>query len=236
MNFPHYLTSILLSCTAGALFAMATLPAARAATLVTYEGGVAVGPANFDPSAVPANLTATPISQPATALLFTSILFTAPTYPGQGVVLQTTTIDATAGRPAGATPADSEYILFTLSLDSGFQMSLDQFSFKAARGGSSAGRGYDLRSSLDDYQNTLATSNIATQRSEGFSNISITLGTEFDNLEAPVTFRIYVYSTGTGSSIEFDDITVDGSLAVVPEPAAGLLGMLALGGLLRRRR
>lgn len=63
-------------------------------------------------------------------------------------------------------------------------------------------------------------------------------GTGFQNLTSGLTFRIYSYSPGAGSSVDYDDLTVNGSVVAVPEPStlAGLIALTLLGAVIGFRR
>lgn len=133
---------------------------------------------------------------------------------------------------AAAAVANGAYYSFTLTPGASDPLTLTSLGFQAARGGGGT-RGWVLRSSLDNYAANLGTSDIATQRPT-FTSYDVPLGSAFENLASPVTFRLYVYTGSSTSTLEFDNITVNGD---VPEPgtmsgAAGVAVML----LARRRR
>jgi hypothetical protein len=117
----------------------------------------------------------------------------------------------------GATDAASavsggSYFEITITPAEGKKFTLTDLDFNAARGGAATPRGWVLRSSIDSYAGNIDTSDIATQRTTWTAfNVDLT-GGSFDNLEAAVTFRIYVYAPTTASSIEFDDITFSGTV------------------------
>jgi hypothetical protein len=54
----------------------------------------------------------------------------------------------------------------------------------------------------------------------------------------PITFRIYIASDAAGQSMDFDNVTITGTVVAVPEPASVLALAAGLGALwtLRRRR
>ncbi len=142
------------------------------------------------------------------------------------------------GNAASATAAvtNGVFFSFTLEPDTGYVMNLDSLQFKASRGGASTPRGWVVRSSLDGYATNIDSADIPTQRPT-WTDYSLNLsGSLYQNISGPVTFRFYVYSPAAGSTIEFDNITLNGT--VVPEPSAwalaasGLLLVLAC----RRRR
>jgi hypothetical protein len=69
------------------------------------------------------------------------------------------------------------------------------------------------------------------------SPISINLSAAaFQELTSPIEFRLSISTPGTGQSLEFDNVTLNGAVTPVPEPAAlALAGAAAAGWLVRRR-
>ena len=118
------------------------------------------------------------------------------TNPASGATDATTAISA------------NSYFEFTATLPPGINWT--SLTFKAARGGASTPRGYAVRTSADGYATTLKTEDIPTQRTT-FTDFEVPLAGL--PTSAPVTFRIYVYSPGTFASVEFDDITITGTVA-----------------------
>ncbi|MCX6902915.1 MAG: immunoglobulin domain-containing protein, partial [Verrucomicrobia bacterium] len=106
--------------------------------------------------------------------------------------------------------ANSCYFFFTLTASTNYTINATNLTFNAARGGGGTPRGYGVRSSVDNFATDLATADLATQRNT-WTPVSVTLGSAFTNL-ATVTFRIYVYSTGNGATVEFDDVKVNGTI------------------------
>jgi len=121
---------------------------------------------------------------------------------------------------------------FSITLDSAQLLNIDAVSFNAARGGTSEPRGFVLRSSVTGNQN-LYQSDVTEVRAT-FGSYSYNFGTEFQNINGPVTFEFYIYTPGIGASIEFDNITFTGS--VVPEPRRMILLSLAGVWVAFRRR
>lgn len=122
-------------------------------------------------------------------------------------------------RPPDSTTSASEaitnisYFYITISPVSGYSLSLTSLDFDAARGGSATPRGYDVRSSADSYAVTLGTADLTAQRTT-FQSVSVDLtGSEFQNLTSSTQFRIYVYAPNSGLSLDFDNITINGSVA-----------------------
>jgi len=133
--------------------------------------------------------------------------------------------------------ANDKYFEFEIQPEDMFELNLESLDFLAGRGGSSTPRGWGLATSLDDFATILDTAAIPTQRPT-VTGYSVDLsGAEFQGLMAPVTFRLYAFSTGNGATFEIDDLTLRGTTRFVPEPATlSLLGLGALALVRRRRR
>jgi PEP-CTERM motif len=135
----------------------------------------------------------------------------------------------------------NQYLEFSLRAADGYQLDLTSLDFLAAKGGASNPRGWGLLTSVGGFDATstiVGQSDVTTQRTT-WSPFSVDLsGASFQGLTNTLTFRIYNYAQGMGQSVEFDNITVNGTVdaVAVPEPAAlGVLGLASLG-LIRRRR
>lgn len=142
---------------------------------------------------------------------------------------------------------DSGYVGFTVTADSGFTLDLTSLSFNywATRG---APRSSDytetvsVRTSVDGFAADLSgtyslnpfTSNGAVQS----ASFDLT-GASFQGLSS---FEVRIYQVINDTVNEFNDISrtdnvlLEGSVSVIPEPSAALLGGLGLLALLRRRR
>jgi len=132
------------------------------------------------------------------------------------------------------------YFSFVVSPDSGYELNLDELTFNVARGGAATPRTYDVRSSVDGFAASLVAGpvEILTVR-PNFTPVSIDLsGAAFQSLTSPLTFRIhYMGQVGQfGQAIDFDDIKLNGEVAVIPEPSTLALLALAGGWLFRRRQ
>jgi hypothetical protein len=132
--------------------------------------------------------------------------------------------------------SNGNYFALTLTPVSGFYLDLDSLSFDVFRGGASGIRGYTLYSSVDGFSAALSASpgNNETGTRSAPRAESITLSPSFDNLTTSTTFRFYIHSLNNSSSVEFDNITFEGQVLPIPEPAG--LSALAVAGLLLRRR
>lgn len=142
--------------------------------------------------------------------------------------------------PAGntnetAATANDGYFEFTVEADGGASLDLHSLVFDAARGGGGT-RGWGVRTSADGFLSLLDTDTIPTQRPT-FTQFTVDLSDAmFQGVGDPLTFRVYVFSPGDGSTVEFDNLRLVGSLTSVPEPATATLGLMALGGMMLRRR
>lgn len=117
---------------------------------------------------------------------------------------------------SGATNASTaisndSYFYFSISPTSGNSLSLTTLTFNIARGGATTPRGYDIRSSVDNYATTLGTADVATQRPT-WTSVSIDLsGASFQGVTSSITFRIYLYAPTTTNTLDIDDITINGT-------------------------
>jgi hypothetical protein len=221
------------------LSAVVFLPyTASAAILGQYSFGnpgqettVETSPA-FNPTVTGANLVASAITDPANAVGIE--ISSAATVPVGAPFLR---LDPQGNSPDLATAlTNNKYFQFTLTASTGFDLDLTSLTFDVARGGAGTPRGYGVRSSADNFATNLSTADVGTVR-PAYTPISIPLtGGTFQDLPS-ITFRVYSYSPAGGSSVDYDNIVVNGTVSAVPEPAtfaALALGTLALGFTRRR--
>ena len=129
---------------------------------------------------------------------------------------------------------------FTVQPNTGFKMNFSSFTFDAARGGAGTPRTWYLYSSLAGFTpgSAIAFADVPTVRPI-LTPFTVDLsGAQFQGLTNPVEFRMYLSTPATGQSLEFDNVTVNGTVIVVPEPACtmSLAACVAAGWALRRRR
>ena len=169
------------------------------------------------------------------------------------------------GNPTGSVNGNDNFATFTGSLDlaryyqvtitpqPSYTIDLDSIAFTIQRSGTGI-RSYAVRSSVDGFAANLpasispANANLTIGPSDelrwvfdaqtGANNGSlITLGSAFDAVTSPVTFRFYAWnaeaSTGTFS---VDNVAFSGVAIAVPEPTVASLAAIGLLGLLARRR
>jgi hypothetical protein len=127
---------------------------------------------------------------------------------------------------------------FTVQPNTGFRMNFTNLTFDAARGGGSTPRTWYLYSSAGGFTsgNAIATADVLTQRPT-LSPFTVDLsGAMFQGLTGPLEFRMYVSTPGNGQSLEFDNVTFNGTVVAIPEPTCTLALAAAAGGLWRLRR
>lgn len=108
---------------------------------------------------------------------------------------------------------NSSYCSFNITPDVGKKISLTTLTFNGARGGSGTPRGYGVRSSIDGFASNLSTGDFSTVR-PNWSAVSVDLsGAGFQNVTSAITFRLYDYAPNSGNSCEYDDITINGTVA-----------------------
>jgi hypothetical protein len=203
-----------------------TLSSTASINIVSYSfGGL---PPSITPTTVYPDVTANNISlgSGVTSFLGVSNQFFLQPVNGDGSLTQAKSLNT--------------YLQFTVTPDAGFTMNLLALSFQADYGWS--GARFAVLTSLDGFTSAIDDEAVALQQLT-LTGYSINLsGPTYQNLTAPVTFRIYDYnpatSGGVGPDIGFSNLLLTGTVNAVPEPTT--LAMLGIGGLamlgLRRRQ
>jgi hypothetical protein len=131
------------------------------------------------------------------------------------------------------------YFTFAVTPNSGYELDLSNLTFNVAQGGGTAlTRDYDIRSSLDSFATSLTggITLIPTVRPT-FTPVSIDLSSApFQHLTSPLTFQFRFFTPGVSQNIDFDDITLNGSVVAVPEPSSIVCMLTVLGAWMIRRR
>jgi hypothetical protein len=174
-----------------------------------------------------------------------------PAYPTP--ILRSATVAANpTNDEAGAVTAGT-YFSFTITPAPGSAMTLTGISFDSARGGAATPRSWYTFSSVKGFNNgSEIASAIESSARPAFSHydetstvggtvplatgsLNLAADPSYANLTSPVTFRFYVSAPSSGQSIDFDNLTINGT--TTPEPATiGLAAVGALGLLARRSR
>ena len=131
---------------------------------------------------------------------------------------------------------DEDFLEFTLS--SAGTLDFDSFTFDAAGQGDGTAQGF-FRLFVDDGSGlTPAGATVATTGNNTYESFSYDLSGVAD--ASSVTFRLAFADGGGGNptnTLEIDNIVVNGTVGVIPEPASALAAAAGLGLLgLRRRR
>lgn len=133
---------------------------------------------------------------------------------------------------------DNVYFTFTVSPNSGNVLNLSNLTFNVAQGGGVAGtRDYDIRTSLDGFSTSLTGIVPIPSVRPTFTGTSVDLsGSQFQTLASPITFQFRIFTPTVSQNIDFDNITLNGAVSAVPEPApVALLGIAASWILLRQQ-
>lgn len=138
-------------------------------------------------------------------------------------------------------PTADRYFSFTLSPTTGFAVDLTSISFDVARGNNSDNRGAELRYSFDGFATTMTIgrATITAGAQYAYSNFTFTLPDQFPGLQSttsPIEFRFFTFANGSTQSVRFDNIIVNGTVATVPEPAAGIMALSGCALLVLRKR
>jgi len=207
----------------------------------------------FNPTIVASGVSATAVTDPNNTVGLESS--SAATTPANAPFLRLDPQNSATAPNTATTPAESlannKYFQFTITAAPGSDVDLTSLTFDVARGGGGTPRGFFVRTSADNFASGLTVTGNPALTANSFGNdvntarpayTAVTAdltGAQFQNIQSAVnglTFRVYAYSPAAGSSLDFDNITINGT-ATVPEPAsAGVLGLAAMGLLARRRR
>jgi len=176
-----------------------------------------------------------------------------PTTVGSGVsassvsngslTLFSATTNLLQGAPAAGATAGNNNIASAISSNSYFQftltptqaMTLSSLSFNAGFPNNTSAV---IRSSVDNFGSNLGSAVNGGSTLAGY-NFSLTGIPAFQNQTSAVTFRVYLHGANNNTASQFDDLTISGTTAVIPEPGTlALVGLGMAGGaaLLRRRR
>jgi len=151
-----------------------------------------------------------------------------------------------AFKPVSATTeadaiTNGTYWTFTITPNSGYNINVSNLAFDLTTVYTQRPLSYFLGTNVGGFSTpisgTEATGITTTQ------TISLNLsGAGLQNQAGAIEFRLYIWSTAgggsSGSRWSFDNITLNGSVAAVPEPATAVLGLggIALLAALRKRR
>jgi hypothetical protein len=137
-------------------------------------------------------------------------------------------------------PTSNDYIGFTVTPDSGYELDLTSLSFDYAftdsAGDSGLNATFTLRSSIDGFAGNIASFNrvLTPQTGTPFLNTgAIDLsGASYQGLTDSITFRIYLTDNSSGNSrtLRVDNVVLSGDVSVIPEPA--MFALLGLGACL----
>lgn len=204
-----------------------------------------------------------PSATPAVATTFTLAPTTlAPNVTGTSLVKGgsvnaiTNTDDFYASKPLISLSRSNDtaaqvYFQVTINAAPGYELDLDSFTFDGAKGGAAAPRTYEVHSSVGGLAistdpttpgQVLATGAFAGTR--GAAGSTATLPTINVDLSAPaydelstLTMRVFFYTPTVSQNIDIDNLTFNGSVVAVPEPATCAAGLaLAAAAVIRRRR
>ena len=104
-----------------------------------------------------------------------------------------------------------KYFAFTVAAKAGFKMNLSNLTFDAARGGNGTPRGWVVLSSVDGFTNPIDSQDVPTVRNQ-LTSFTVDLSDAKYQGLTTVTIRIYAYAPDTGLSVEFSNVTLNGTV------------------------
>ena len=217
-----------------AVLSLVSLPSASAAVLAVY----AFNSASPSATSSDANVTAGDVTVgPGFTGGFSS--------SGNAFARSTGTSGSTVSFANASTAND--YFSVTIGPNSGYNMNLDSLTFDYGYS-SVVNTGGDLRAyvttsddshaAFESFFTTTATDGTNTITFPISANVDLT-GAEFQSISSDIEFRIYLSDAYNNNDVihRIDNVTLNGTVAAVPEPSsAALLGLGSLALILRRRR
>lgn len=139
--------------------------------------------------------------------------------------------------------SENAYFSFSITPSSGYEMDLTSLTFDVRTFNVVANSiNFYLSSNIAGFSSPIGSVTTGYNTAGNFQTVSFDLsGASFQSLTSPTEFRLYLWwdalaGTGSGSAPRFDNVTLNGSVAPVPEPAGVLLCGLGLGLVLLRSR
>jgi Secretion system C-terminal sorting domain/Endonuclease/Exonuclease/phosphatase family/Family of unknown function (DUF5689) len=165
---------------------------------------------NFD-----VNSTATTLPANATVSAATWSVGTV-TFPNGHTTATTDNSISTTGFNVAAINT-AKYLQFSIAPNANYAMVLNNVSFFDQKSGTGPTT-WILRSSLDNYMENLNTVTTTNTPFSATPNL-VELGIKFQNINTPVTFRVYAYGASSSAGAwRIDDLTIEGSLFDVSNP------------------
>lgn len=135
---------------------------------------------------------------------------------------------------------NNAYWSITLAPDGGNAVSLTSLTFDLDTFNTGLLPSFYLASSVGGYSTPIGV--VYTNQADAAITVDLS-GVQFQNLTANTEFRLYLWSEngggGSGSRWEFDNVTVNGSVAAIPEPSTlvllGLCGVFLMANRSSRR-
>lgn len=136
-------------------------------------------------------------------------------WSGSVEVLKTGPGTSVLSASASTALANDWYFEITLTPQS--TIDLRAVSADWSRGGTTATRGWFVRSSLDGYASDLYSNETAPNTATGLNSVSFDLS-GFTNITSPLTFRFYIYTDSTGRYMDFQNIAFLRPMPPTPPP------------------